>query len=530
MFDSFVIEKVCAGLTGRIAGRRVQRIAQLAKDRFAVKFGSQLYLILDISPQSYHISLSAEQPVDQTQPTGFYTGLRKHLDGARLVSVVQHDFDRTVEFRWANRNNVLEPVELSLYLEMMGRHGNAILVDQAGLIIQALKFSDSELHPIVMGEPYSRFGARRQDPFDSEEGLDQALNYKGFTKALLKLLPGFTRDMSLSQISHWLLEQDSPSLYLADDRYRDYHLFANDELALVETGDVFEAINCYYAQQPDQSKTSRLANYRQRINQRIKQLADKIALLQGTAREFAQADEWRHQADIIYANLYAIKRGQTEFQGFDFSGQPVTIELDRELTPSQNAQRLYEKYKKMTRGQATVEQQLALAETELAELEQLGYDLEQISRPAELAEMEHLLMERGLLKRPRRPAARSKASPLSVMYRDVQYTIGRNSYQNEQLISRIPHRNYVWFHAKGIPGSHVVMHLPIDQADDDHLDYGAKLAASYSKAGPGVKVAVDIVRLGQLKKPKGSAPGFVTFTGQQTVSVVGPERPETESK
>lgn len=521
MFDSFVIEKVCAELEARILNRRVQRISLLAKDRFAIKFGTKEYLVIDMSPQSYHISLRPDRPVDQSLVTGLYTGMRKHLSGARLLSVRQIDFDRTVEMRFGNLNSIMEPVELILYLEMMGRHANAILVGPDGLIIQALKFSDLEQHPIEMGMPYSPFAARKRDPFDADDDFTNALEYKGFTRALLRILPTEIKQGSIADVSRWILNSDRPSIYVADDRYRDYHIFTNDELALVETEDIFHAMNMYYAQQPDHSKTSQIANYRQLINSRLKQVEDKLHRLAETAREYAQAEIYKQQADILYANLYSIKPRQSVFEGYDFSNQPIQIELDPSQTATQNAQALYERYQKMIRGSKSVLQQQALARKEKTTLEQLLYDLENITQTSEVEEFEQVLIEQGIIKKTKKTSRSTKSAPLDVFYRDVKYTIGRNSYQNDQLVSKTSQRDFVWFHAKGIPGSHVVMHLPLSQADDDQLEYGAKLAAGYSKAGPGVKVEVDYVRIGQLKKPKGAPMGFVTFNGQTTVTVIG---------
>lgn len=523
MFDSFVIERVCTELNERIKGHRVQRISLMAKDRFAFKFSSNRHLIIDLSPQTYHMSLSPDKPVDQSQTTGLYTGLRKHLSGARLLFVKQHDFDRTIELRFGNLNNIMEPVELSLYLEMMGRHANAILVDQAGLIIQALKFSDLEQHPIVMGMPYTAFAPRKKDPFDAKDDFSNALEYKGFTRALLRLLPEEMKQKSIAEVSQWLLRAQAPALYKEGNRYKDYHLFRNGELSLVETEDIFEAMNRYYAQQPDHSKTSHIANHRQRLEARLKQINEKLERLRETAREFQQADQHKNLADILYANLYSIEPAQGIFEGFDFEGQAISIELDRAKTATQNAQSHYELYQKMTRGKKTVAQQQAIARKERSILEQLLYDLEQISQHQEIEEFEQVMREHGLLKQTNKRSSPTKSTPIEIIYRDTKYTIGRNSYQNEQLISKVSNRDFVWFHAKGIPGSHVIMHKPMQQADDDLLEYGAKLAASYSKAGPGVKVAVDYIKVGQLKKPRGSAPGFVTFTNQTTVTVIGEE-------
>lgn len=521
MFDSFVIEKVCTELTSRIVGHRVQRISQLAKDKFAFKFSSTRYLMIDLSSESYHLSLVDQKPIDQSQITGLYTGLRKHLTGAKLVSITQLDFDRTIELRFTNLNSIMEPVVLTLYLEMMGRHANAILVDQEQLVIQALKFSDLDQHPVMMGHPYSVFAPRKLDPFTADADFTQALDYKGFTRALLKLLPDDVKRMSVAQASQWIKDSQQPSLYLDEERYRDYHLFANGELALVETVDIFQAINQFYAQRPNQSRTSQINNYRQSIHQRQKQLTEKLQLLQETTREFEQAELFKDQADILYANLYAIKPYQDAYEGVDFNNQPVSIPLDPKKSVTQNAQELYERYQKMTRGKVIVREQIEMTEKDIAIMDQLAYDLDNITQTQDLDEFEAVLSQHGLIKAKKKQSQPTKSKPMEVFYRDVKYTIGRNSFQNDQLISKNPHRDHVWFHAQDIPGSHVVMHLSMNQADEDLIHYGAVLAAGYSKAGPGVKIPVDYIRLGQLKKPKGAAPGFVTFQGQTTISVIG---------
>lgn len=521
MFDSFMIEKLMLVLNQDLKDRHIQRVWAFSREHFVFKMSSTQYLNMRFSAEDYHISLLAQKPEGESLQNAFLMALKKHLENGKILSFEQLKFDRTIHLVIQARNNVQELVQYHLYAEMMGRHSNLILCDEKQLVIQALKYSDLASHQIQMGYPYTALLSDKADPFVSDQFLDeQFMNYKGFHKGLIKLLPVDIKKGTYRNISHWIMQQEDFCLYLKQNFPYDYHLFKNNELSLVETDNLYSMLNTFYAQRKRMPQDhSRTGNLTALLYRRLSQLEDKLHKLAETSREYADLDKFKNFADLIYANLYRIRKGDVLLRTYDFNGvQEIDIPLDPRKTPSQNAQSYYERYQKMQRGIHHVNTQLQLAKTEKDTVGQMLYDLSQYEDVLDLDALEYEMKEMGLIKKaPRKPV--QKSVPRIYDFQGNLYYIGRNSTQNEKLAFQTKNRNFVWFHSKDIPGSHVVLHKSLDLVNEEELKFGAKLAAYYSKASLSENTPVDYVKLSQLRKPKGTLPGFVTYVGQKTLYV-----------
>ena len=260
-----------------------------------------------------------------------------------------------------------------------------------------------------------------------------------------------------------------------------------------------------------------LTNARARLDKKLSVRREELA-------ECAKGDEYKKKADLITANIYMIKRGMASFEAFDYTLDPpkaVTVELDTRLSPSQNAQRMYKYYNKAKSAALHLTTLIDEAQSELEYIESVQAFLERAESEEDLNEIRSELYNSGYGSRLKNytPPKQLKSRPMEFVS-DTGYRIlcGRNNLQNELLTFRVASKGDLWFHAKGVPGSHVI--LLCDGEEPSELDYtqAAEIAAYYSKAN-GSPVAVDYTRVKNVKKPSGARTGYVIYKTNYTAYV-----------
>jgi len=222
--------------------------------------------------------------------------------------------------------------------------------------------------------------------------------------------------------------------------------------------------------------------------------------------------------------LHQIGKGQetiTLQNYYDENLPMVTIPLSTRLTPSQNAQSYYKKYRKAKVAEQYATQQLVQIEKDLALLEGALDDLEKCETSTDLAEIRYVLTESGFL-RPDASQRKKKKLPEGKPYRftapdGTLIEVGKNSIQNDRLTLHA-RGNETWLHAQGIPGSHVIIRSE-SEPDDETLLYAAKLAAYYSKGRNHPALPVDYTKRKYVKKSANAAAGMVTYTHFQTAII-----------
>ena len=243
-----------------------------------------------------------------------------------------------------------------------------------------------------------------------------------------------------------------------------------------------------------------------------------------------RGEEYRRMGDLITANIYRLTRGMTEFVATDYStGEPVdvSVELDRRLTPAQNAQKHYKKYTKARNARTVLTQQIKNAEEELEYIEGVSEFLSRAEGEAELCEIRDELYRSGYASRMKNYTAQKnvKVRP-SEFVTDSGYRLllGKNNVQNDYITFSVATKGDLWFHVKGRPGSHVV--LLCDGEEPSEVDYtqAAELAAYYSSAsshdGGGGLVTVDYTRVKNIKRPPHARPGYVIYKTNYSANVV----------
>ena len=270
-----------------------------------------------------------------------------------------------------------------------------------------------------------------------------------------------------------------------------------------------------------------LENHRARLERKLGK--QKQELLTAQNRE-----KLKKNADLIMANIYAIRSGDDKAVVTDFfdEGMPsVTITLDAELSPQQNAQLLYKRYARMKNAEQALTAQIELGEGELAYIDSLLYSLELASGEKDIRELTAEAAQAGYVKKASTKKQKAEKPGAIAPRRYVTsggfaLLRGRNNRENDQLTMRMAKGNDLWFHARNIPGSHVIMSLEGREPQVSDIEEAAALAAFFSKAGASPRVPVDYTRAKRVKKPQGARPGMVNYFEFQTILIEPKELPE----
>ena len=447
--------------------------------------------------------------------------------------------------------------------EIMGKHSNIILVDEKGIILDAVKridFTASSVRQVLPGLRYEYPPFQdKLDPLTTDvAALTEAILACGdipLDKAILDRVQGFSpvvgREIAYavlrgeSKTSDRLSEdekirlkvllrralEEKPVPCLASDPVTGRPIeFSFLELHQYGTAAVTRTLSSFSELVETAFDERVRADTRKRKQEDILRIlttaADrigrKLAAQQSDLAACAHKDRYRKYGDLISSNIWQLSKGMTSCTLEDyFDGGTIQIPLDGMLTPAQNAQRYYKKYRKADTAQRILTEQIAAGEHELRYLDTVFDELTRAETAAEIQEIREELTGSGYVRRERNVKQKlSPSQPLKFLT-DEGLTVlcGRNNVQNDRLTLKTAANGYLWFHTKDIPGSHVVIMAEEEDVKELSLTQAAILAATFSKASEAGKVPVDYTKIRYVKKPSGAKPGMVIYTNQKTLFV-----------
>ncbi len=520
MFDHYLVKSLAKECQEQLQDYRVQKIWARNHESFILKFKGDRFFLLHLSPQKCHGRLETEKGETQDLSFPFLLALRKTLESAKLISCEQINGDRILLLRFQGRSVTLDPKVYHLYMEFMGRHGNAILTEEDNTILYAYKQTPYEAeseHVVRSGYIYTPPQQNKPSPLHVEDEGKNALSYRGFYKKLLNLLPKEIKDLSVGEIHNWISQQQSFTLYLDEEgNLKDLHQFTNVTHRHVLYPSLSQLLAAFFTAEKNTHRGKGqlkkiLTNRSSLINEKIQKLED--------AKDRAQkSEEFKRKGELLLAYLHTLEGHPSEVKLMDYyEEKPVIIQLDPLKSPLQNAQHFYKQYEKLQRSLPIIKEQIEKSKEELQQVEQLIYNLEQVETPLEIQEISEEMHQLGLLRQGKKKE-RLLSKPRSFSYQGYHYEVGKNNHQNDELRRKTKNKNYLWFHAKQIPGSHVLLHLEKEKATDEALVFGAKLASYYSKA-KGALIPIDFTTIGEVHKPKGAPSGFVIYRGESTLQI-----------
>jgi predicted ribosome quality control (RQC) complex YloA/Tae2 family protein len=280
--------------------------------------------------------------------------------------------------------------------------------------------------------------------------------------------------------------------------------------------------------------TDRASDLKHTVSSAISRVLRKIEAQNAELVECEEGESFKRDADLIVANIYRLKKGDGEVRLTDYSEMnddgefaERVIKLDTRLSPSENAQKLYKKYNKCNTARRELTRQLELANAEADYLYTVRDALSRAETGADLAGIRLELEKGGYLKQKKgaAPAKSIKSTPLKyVTTNGYEVLCGRNNLQNEEITFKTAAKDDYWFHAKGVPGSHVLMKTDGEEPPALDMTEAAEIAA-FNSTAEGNNIPVDYAFAKHIKKPAGGKPGLVIYHTNYTAYVTpDPER------
>lgn len=535
-FDGFFLHHLTNELQEQIEKGRIQKVNQ--------PFDHELVLTIRNNRRNYKLLLSAHPVFGRIQtteanfqnpqnPNTFTMIMRKYLQGAVIETIQQIENDRILEIIVSNKNEIGDHIKATLVVEIMGKHSNIILIDKnEHKIIESIKhvgFSQNSYRTILPGSTYiAPPKTKAINPFDiSDQTLFELLQTNDLSpKNLQQLFQGLGRDTAL-ELSHCL----------KDNKLNDFRQFFSREYYPSLTEKSFSAVqfssshetfqslgqllDYYYQEKAEKDRIAQQASdLIHRVQSKLEKNIKKLAKQQDELLATENAEEFRQKGELLTTYLSMVPNNQ-DVVVLDnyYTNQTIEISLDRALTPNQNAQRYFKKYQKLKEAVKHLKGIISDTENTITYLESVETSLNHASME-DINDIREELVETGFIKRRAHDKQHKRKKPEQYLASDGKTIImvGRNNLQNDELTFKMARKGELWFHAKDIPGSHVLIRDNLNPSDEVKTD-AAELAAYYSKARLSNLVQVDMIEAKKLNKPSGTKPGFVTYTGQKTLRV-----------
>ncbi|QKG84705.1 fibronectin/fibrinogen-binding protein [Kroppenstedtia pulmonis] len=557
-FDGIVARAVVHELESVLVGCRIAKIYQPGEAELIFHIrgrGSNHRLLISAHPAYPRIHLT-EKPVENPlTPPMFCMLLRKHCEGGVIEGIHQVGLERVLHLDVRTRNDLGDEVIRRLVVEIMGRHSNIVLLDlETGKILDGIRRVSpgmSRHRQILPGIRYeSPPEQHKKNPLDTDQ--EEFLRSLQFNQGRLdrQIVQQFSGigPLNAREILHraglgsreklW----DNFASVMTDIGNHQYHptivyqqkaSFSVIPLThLSGETESFPGISqCLESFFHGKAERDRSRQQNHDLIRNLKTVVDKnhnkIDKLEKELASTKKADTYRTYGELLTAFMHQVKRGDsslTTVNYYDPESPEVTIDLDPQLSPSDNAQRYFKLYNKAKSARKWNREQIEKTRQETDYLESVLVQLENAS-PGEAEEIREELEEEGWL-RTKTPQRKKKKNqpPKPTSYTSsegVTILVGKNNKQNDILTHRIASPTDTWLHTKEIPGSHVVIRGK--QFSEATLQEAAMLAAYFSKARESSQVPVDYTLIRHVKKPSGARPGFVIYEEQKTLFVTPDE-------
>lgn len=485
MIDSGFVSCLREELNNALAGGFVEKVQQPAKDVILMTVrarGHNQKLLLSASPGKARAHLTQMTYESPAEAPMFCMLMRKYFSGAQMTAVSQPNDDRILEFSFQRTDELGREVSLRIVTEMIPGKTNIVLVGADGLIIDC---------------------AYRRD-YDADL-------YRRMYPGMIYRLPPHPANF---------VPRGSADKF-ASDEFDSLSSFLDAYYSAKEKEEV-------YRRRSRELRTS-LSSAEKRIRKKLG--SQRIELQQTEAR-----DEVRRNAELITANIWRIRRGDASLtcENYYAEGSPqLSIELDPLLSPQANAAKLYKDYNRMKTAREYLTVLIDKAEAQLDYIASVYDELDRARSDSEITDIRNELIASGIIRersgkaqkpqkngknakgkreKPHAPAKATAPSGLEVL-------IGLNNAQNDVLTFTEANRNDLWFHVKGIHGSHVILRSAGCEATEDDLLFAAACAVENSQGRGSTNIAVDYTLVRYVKKPSGALPGKVIYTEQKTLIV-----------
>ena len=559
-FDGVTIANVVKEMNDTLLGCRIYKIAQPESDELILTIkGScgqkRLFISADASlPLIYFTETNKPSPM--TAPN-FCMLLRKHLQNGRIVGVSQPGLERIIHIDIEHLDEMGDLCKKTLIIEIMGKHSNIIFCHENGTIIDSIKHVSglvSSVREVLPGKQY--FVAQTQDKADPLTTDWNTWENKILTKpvATFKAIYGGYTGISpiLAQEICYRAGVDGEIATAAltdEDKLKLYHVFTNmmneikagnfaphiaytgknpSEFAafpltlyagendrIVACESMSKLLEQYYAEKNTLTRIRQKSSDLRRIVQTaLERNIKKYDLQQKQMEDTNKRDTYRVYGELINTYGYGVAPGSKSMEALNYyTNEMITIPLDPDMTPSENAKKYFEKYNKLKRTFEALTELTIQVKEEIDHLESISASLDIALFEEDLIQIKQELAESGYIsKRNSSKKEKITSKPFHYISSDgFHIYVGKNNYQNDELTFKFATGNDWWFHAKNMPGSHVIVKCEGEELPDRTFEEAGRLAAYYSKGRGQDKVEIDYIQKKHVKKPSGGKPGFVVY-------------------
>lgn len=524
--DALCLAAAVREVKAAVLGGRIDKIYQPGPQDVTLAVrgpAGNVRLLLSANPSHPRLHLTTLERENPDKPPMFCMLLRKHLSGARILSIEQPYMERTVKLRLEALDELGDRVERSLVLEAMGRHANLVLLDGEGRIVDCVRRVEGDLaagvRQVLPGlfyqPPEPRFGVppliRRELEFREEDAdleaaiqrLWEAVNEYPATPVML-VREGVPVDFSFLPILQYGPGTES----------REFPTFGALLDRFYEEKERFE-----HKKQRGEDLTRAVKSARERTARKLENQRRELAATKGRER-------LRELGDILTSNLYQLKKGQKTVSLQDFYSPEnglVEVPLDPLLSPQQNAAKYYKEYNKAKNAEAALTVQIERGEADLAYLDSVLENLSLAEGERDLQEIRQELADTGYLKKQKKGTKDRRVAGKPMEFRTdggLRVSVGKNNTQNDLLTTKKAGKWDWWFHTQKIHGSHIILWTEGAEPDPVSVEQAAALAAWFSQGRGGAKLPVDYTPVKYVKKPAGAKPGMVVYTTYRTMLAV----------
>lgn len=558
-FDGITVACLRQELSEALTDGKIAKIAQPETDEllFTIKNNKNNYRLLLSANASLPLAYLTEsnKPAPLTAPN-FCMLLRKRIGNGRITAITQPGLERILVFHIEHRNELGDMCNWKLIVELMGKHSNIIFCNEENRIIDSIKHVSanmSSVREVLPGREY--FIPQTMEKADPLTITEDEFYEKVCTrpmplaKAVYTTLTGFSPLMG-EELCHRASMDGGFSAESVDEigRMHFYQTFKRlmeeiqgpsscriyyDGIAPVEFAPTlltqyatsecveFESVSSmletYFS---ERSLVTRIrqksTDLRKIVTTALERAGKKLILQEKQMKDTEKKDKYRIYGELLNTYGYSLEGGEKSMKAINYyNGEEIEIPLDPTLSAGENAKKYFERYNKLKRTADALEEQIAETKEDVAHLESISTSLDISLHEEDLMEIREELAEYGYLKS-KGPQGKKRIAKNSapLHYRSCDgfdIYVGKNNFQNELVSFKLGTGNDWWFHAKGMPGSHVLVKNGGKEMSDEAFEEAGRLAAYYSKGRQAPKVEIDYTQKKNLRKPGGGKPGFVVY-------------------
>lgn len=558
-FDGITIANIVTELNQTITGGKINKIAQPENDELIITIKNQrkqyrLFLSASASLPLIYLT-ETNKPSPLTAPN-FCMLLRKHIGSGKIIAIEQPGMERIIRFTIEHLNELGDLCTKYLIVEIMGKHSNIIFCNEEDQIIDSIKHVSahmSSVREVLPGRPYFIPETQSKlNPFVLTEEIFQEKIFPrpvNVAKAIYTSITGISPLMAEEVCYRAGIDGGIPTDGLEDvervhlahtflrmvDDIRDGHFEPNiiykgkepvefacfplsqyQDYRVVSYPSIFPVLETYYAEKNIVTKMrQKTVDLRKIVQNALERNVKKYQLQQKQLKDTEKKEKYRVWGELLNTYGYEVDPGAKSMEALNYyTNEMIQIPLDETMTPQENAKKYFDKYSKLKRTKEALDTLLQETGDEIKHLESIAASLDIASSEEDLVQIKEEMMEYGYVKRKNTGGKKVKVTsrPYHYISSDgYDIYVGKNNFQNDELSFKFASGNDWWFHAKGQPGSHVIVKSKNEELPDRTFEEAGKLAAYYSKGRQAPKVEIDYTQKKNLRKPTGGKPGFVVY-------------------